>query len=157
MQLDAHSLTLSGCDVGHCSSSYSSRIQDSRLLRMRSSNALHTTLYIYCCLPRQVGFFQFIRTASTDGRLSYHENRGGPGVNLETGAHAPNPFTYDGSNKAVFATEYNWKTNIFRKLNPKSNTFCSAGAFLSTAKPSECGGGLYLSRESGCGLGLPTR
>ncbi|KAH7026906.1 glyoxal oxidase N-terminus-domain-containing protein [Macrophomina phaseolina] len=31
---------------------------------------------------------------------------------------------------AVFATEYDLKTNALRKLHPKSNTFCSAGAFF---------------------------
>lgn len=31
---------------------------------------------------------------------------------------------------AVFATEYDLNTNTLRKLHPKSNTFCSAGAFF---------------------------
>lgn len=59
---------------------------------------------------------------------NFHENRGGPGVNLQTGAHGA-PYVQDGTNKPVFATEFNWKTNGLRKLNPMSNTFCSAGAF----------------------------
>lgn len=65
-----------------------------------------------------------------DKCYSYHANYGGPGVNLETGAHSPDPYNYDDSDMAVFATEYDLNTNELRKLHPKTNTFCSAGAFL---------------------------
>ena len=36
----------------------------------------------------------------------------------------------DGSGLFVFGVEYEWRTNNLRKLSPKSNTFCAAGAFL---------------------------
>ncbi|KAF2146187.1 copper radical oxidase [Aplosporella prunicola CBS 121167] len=61
---------------------------------------------------------------------NYHANYGGPGVDLATGAHSTEPYNYDGTNTAVFATEYDLKTNTLRKLHPQTNTFCSAGAFL---------------------------
>ncbi|OJD32181.1 galactose oxidase-like [Diplodia corticola] len=61
---------------------------------------------------------------------NYHPNYGGPGANLATGAHSKNAYNYEGTNTAVFATEYDLKTNTLRKLHPKSNTFCSAGAFF---------------------------
>ncbi|OMP82062.1 hypothetical protein BK809_0006372 [Diplodia seriata] len=66
----------------------------------------------------------------TDEAHSYHPNFGGPGTNLTTGAHSPDAYNYDGTNTAVFATEYDLNTNALRKLHPKSNTFCSAGAFF---------------------------
>ncbi|KAI9760736.1 MAG: hypothetical protein M4579_001474 [Chaenotheca gracillima] len=63
---------------------------------------------------------------------NYHDNYGGPGVNLDTGAPSPTPYTYDdGSGLFVFGTEYNLETNGLRKLKPLSNTFCSAGSFYS--------------------------
>ncbi|KAL1640478.1 hypothetical protein SLS58_006978 [Diplodia intermedia] len=61
---------------------------------------------------------------------NYHPNFGGPGTNLTTGAHSPDAYLYDGTKTAVFATEYDLNTNALRKLHPKSNTFCSAGAFF---------------------------
>ncbi|KAF9638058.1 putative glyoxal oxidase protein [Lasiodiplodia theobromae] len=61
---------------------------------------------------------------------NYHPNFGGPGINLTTGAHSPDAYVYDGTDMAVFATEYDLNTNTLRKLHPKSNTFCSAGAFF---------------------------
>jgi hypothetical protein len=58
-------------------------------------------------------------------------NYGGPGVNLETGAHSTTSYVYDdGSGISVFGTEYNLTTNTLRKLKPLSNTFCSAGSFF---------------------------
>ena len=61
----------------------------------------------------------------------YHANYGGPGVNLQTGAPSSISYVYDdGSGVSVFGTEYNLQTNTLRKLRPKSNTFCSAGAFF---------------------------
>lgn len=51
-------------------------------------------------------------------------------MNLETGAHSPDPYNYDGTNTAVFATEYCLRTNTLRKLHPQTNTFCSAGSFF---------------------------
>jgi hypothetical protein len=61
---------------------------------------------------------------------SYHTNFGGPGVNLKTGAHSPDSYNDENSKTAVFATEYSLTTNNLRKLQPVSNTFCSAGSFL---------------------------
>ncbi|GAB7357642.1 hypothetical protein MBLNU459_g0139t1 [Dothideomycetes sp. NU459] len=62
---------------------------------------------------------------------NYHANYGGPGVNLTTGAHSPDPYLQDdGSGMYVFGVEYSWRTNDLRKLTPKSNTFCAAGAFF---------------------------
>ncbi|GME45103.1 putative glyoxal oxidase protein [Neofusicoccum parvum] len=61
---------------------------------------------------------------------NYHANYGGPGVDLKTGAHSKDPYNYDDSDMAVFATEYDLRTNALRKLHPKSNTFCSAGSFF---------------------------
>lgn len=62
---------------------------------------------------------------------NYHENHGGPGYNVQTGAQSPNSYIYnDGSGTAVFGTEYNLTTNSLRPLRPKSNTFCSAGSFF---------------------------
>lgn len=62
---------------------------------------------------------------------SYHRNYGGPGVDLRTGAHSPHPFMQDDdSGLFVFGVEYEWRTNNLRKLSPKSNTFCAAGAFM---------------------------
>ncbi|KAK7549468.1 glyoxal oxidase N-terminus-domain-containing protein [Phyllosticta citricarpa] len=61
---------------------------------------------------------------------NYHPNYGGPGLNLQTGAHAPDEYVYDGTKTAVFSTEFNWRTSALRKLRPRSNTFCSAGAFF---------------------------
>jgi hypothetical protein len=64
-------------------------------------------------------------------RCSYHRNFGGPGVNLKTGAHSPEPFMQDDdSGLFVFGVEYEWRTNNLRKLSPRSNTFCAAGAFF---------------------------
>lgn len=52
-------------------------------------------------------------------------------MNLQTGAHSPNPFMEDNdSGLFVFGVEYSWRTNGLRKLTPKSNTFCAAGAFF---------------------------
>ncbi|KAF2764831.1 hypothetical protein EJ03DRAFT_15408, partial [Teratosphaeria nubilosa] len=62
---------------------------------------------------------------------NYHENYGGPGVNLATGAHSKDPFKQDDeSGLHAFGVEYSWRTNTLRKLHPKSNTFCAAGAFF---------------------------
>ncbi|KAK8193475.1 glyoxal oxidase N-terminus-domain-containing protein [Phyllosticta capitalensis] len=61
---------------------------------------------------------------------NYHPNYGGPGVNLQTGAHAKEEYVYDGTKTSVLSTEFNWRTAALRKLRPKSNTFCSAGAFF---------------------------
>ncbi|KAG9550743.1 hypothetical protein KCU71_g12611, partial [Aureobasidium melanogenum] len=62
---------------------------------------------------------------------NYHRNFGGPGVNLQTGAHSPQAFMQDDdSGLFVFGVEYEWRTNNLRKLTPKSNTFCAAGAFM---------------------------
>ena len=36
----------------------------------------------------------------------------------------------NGSGLFAFGVEYSWRTNGLRKLTPKSNTFCAAGAFL---------------------------
>lgn len=36
----------------------------------------------------------------------------------------------DGSGLFVFGVEYEWRSNNLRKLSPKSNTFCAAGAFF---------------------------
>ncbi|KAI4212296.1 MAG: hypothetical protein LQ351_005009 [Letrouitia transgressa] len=60
---------------------------------------------------------------------NYHPNYGGPGVNLDSGAPSTEAYVYDGTDDAVFGTEYNLETNSLRKLRPQSNTFCSAGAF----------------------------
>ena len=63
--------------------------------------------------------------------FSYHANFGGPGVDLETGAHSNKPYMQDdGSGLYAFSVEYSWRTNALRKLTPKSNTFCAAGAFF---------------------------
>ncbi len=62
---------------------------------------------------------------------NYHENHGGPGVNLTNGAHSATSWVYDdGSGIYVFGAEYNLQTNGLRKLRPRSNTFCSAGTFF---------------------------
>ena len=62
---------------------------------------------------------------------NYHDNFGGPGFDLATGAPSTTPYLYeDGSGLAVFGTEYNLPTNELRKLRPLSNTFCSAGSFF---------------------------
>ncbi|CAG8960743.1 hypothetical protein HYFRA_00002279 [Hymenoscyphus fraxineus] len=60
---------------------------------------------------------------------NYHANYG-LGVNLTTGAHSPNAWKYEGSEISVFGSEYNLANNTVRALRPKSNTFCSAGAFF---------------------------
>ena len=61
---------------------------------------------------------------------NYHPNFGATGVNLQTGAPGA-PYKYnDGSGLYVFGTEYNLLTNTVRALRPRSNTFCSAGAFF---------------------------
>lgn len=63
---------------------------------------------------------------------NYHENFGGPGVDLNTGKPLTTSYRYDdGSGLSVFGTEYNLQTNGLRKLRPLSNTFCSAGSFFS--------------------------
>ncbi|THW21678.1 hypothetical protein D6C98_07109 [Aureobasidium pullulans] len=59
---------------------------------------------------------------------NYHRNFGGPGVDLKTGTHSKDPFIQDNGLWA-FGVEYEWRTNDLRKLTPKSNTFCAAGAF----------------------------
>ncbi|KAK7536197.1 uncharacterized protein J3D65DRAFT_627760 [Phyllosticta citribraziliensis] len=41
---------------------------------------------------------------------NYHPNYGGPGVNLQTGAHAPDEYVYDGTKTSVFSTKFNWRT-----------------------------------------------
>ncbi|KAH9844529.1 Carbohydrate-binding module family 18 protein [Teratosphaeria destructans] len=62
---------------------------------------------------------------------NYHENYGGAGVDLATGAHSKDAFMQDdGSSLYAFGVEYSWRTNTLRKLHPKSNTFCAAGAFF---------------------------
>ncbi|CAG8981177.1 hypothetical protein HYALB_00013188 [Hymenoscyphus albidus] len=60
---------------------------------------------------------------------NYHANYG-LGADLKTGAHSPNAWKYEGSEMAVFGSEYNLANNTVRALRPKSNTFCSAGAFF---------------------------
>ncbi|PNS15499.1 Nuclear cap-binding protein subunit 1 [Sphaceloma murrayae] len=61
---------------------------------------------------------------------NYHRNFGGPGVDLQTGAHSQEPYLEADGKTFVFGVEYSWKTNALRKLNPVSNTFCSSGAFF---------------------------
>ena len=61
---------------------------------------------------------------------NYHENRGGPGYNVQTGAHSSTSYVYPGTSVSVFGTEYNLTSNTLRLLRPLSNTFCSAGAFF---------------------------
>jgi hypothetical protein len=61
---------------------------------------------------------------------NYHANFGGPGYDITTGVHSKTPYVYDGTNEPVFGTEYNLTSNTIRPLQPKSNTFCSAGAFF---------------------------
>ncbi|KAF2753346.1 DUF1929-domain-containing protein [Pseudovirgaria hyperparasitica] len=80
------------------------------------------------CTPQMV-FLQ----PYTDNAIfidNFHANYGGPGVNLQTGAHSTTAYVYDGTNVPVFGTSYNWRTNALRKLHPVTNTFCSAGAFF---------------------------
>lgn len=60
---------------------------------------------------------------------NYHENFGGPGVDLNTGKPSTTSYRYD-DGIFVFGTEYNIQTNGLRKLRPLSNTFCSAGSFF---------------------------
>ena len=61
---------------------------------------------------------------------NYHENRGGPGYDIAKGKHSATPYLYAGTKLSVFGTEYNLTSNTIRPLQPKSNTFCSAGAFF---------------------------
>ncbi|KAI9847397.1 MAG: hypothetical protein M1837_002586 [Sclerophora amabilis] len=62
---------------------------------------------------------------------NYHDNYGGPGFNVGTGQHSATRYVDDDNpNIAVFGTEYNLETNELRKLQPLSNTFCSAGSFF---------------------------
>lgn len=65
---------------------------------------------------------------------NYHENYGGPGYNLATGAHSTTSYLYSGTSISVFGTEYNLATNTIRPVKPLSNTFCSAGAFFPNGK-----------------------
>ena len=61
---------------------------------------------------------------------NYHDNYGGPGVDLDTGKPSPTKYQYDGTSISVFGTEYDLNTNDLRKLRPLSNTFCSAGSYF---------------------------
>ncbi|CAG8982159.1 hypothetical protein HYALB_00003251 [Hymenoscyphus albidus] len=61
---------------------------------------------------------------------NYHENYGGPGYNLATGAHSTTSYLYPGTSISVFGTEFDLTTNSIRPVKPLSNTFCSAGAFF---------------------------
>ena len=60
---------------------------------------------------------------------NYHLNFGGPGVDLQTGAHSRTSYLYPGTAESVFGTEFDLQTKALRPLRPLSNTFCSAGAF----------------------------
>ncbi len=60
---------------------------------------------------------------------NYHANYGGPGVNLQNGAPSTTSYLYSGTSLSVFGTEYDLRYNSLRPVKPKSNTFCSAGAF----------------------------
>ena len=60
---------------------------------------------------------------------NYHLNYGGPGVNLQNGAHSATSYVYPGTDESVFGTEYDLETNTLRPVRPLSNTFCSAGTF----------------------------
>jgi len=60
---------------------------------------------------------------------NYHANYGGPGVNLHNGAPSATSYLYPGTSISVFGAEYDLRFNSLRPLEPKSNTFCSAGAF----------------------------
>jgi hypothetical protein len=61
---------------------------------------------------------------------NYHENFGGPGYNIKTGAHSANSYLYENSTISVFGTEYDLSTNKIRPIKPLSNTFCSAAAYF---------------------------
>lgn len=61
---------------------------------------------------------------------NYHENFGGPGYNIFTGAQSNISFLYPGTNISVFGSEFDLATNDIRQLQPLSNTFCSAGSFF---------------------------
>ena len=60
---------------------------------------------------------------------NYHENYGGPGVNLQDGTPSKTSLVYPGTSISVFGTEYDLQSNNLRFLKPLSNTFCSAGSF----------------------------
>lgn len=62
---------------------------------------------------------------------NYHQNRGQKGVDLNTGAHAPEDYVYPSTTEAVFSTEFDTSPPYgLRPLRPIDNTFCSAGAFF---------------------------
>ena len=60
---------------------------------------------------------------------NYHENYGGPGVNLQDGAPSKTSYVYPGTSISVFGAEYDLQSNSLRPVKPLSNTFCSAGSF----------------------------
>lgn len=70
---------------------------------------------------------------------NYHVNQGGPGYDWRTNKMGSN-WIYDGTTTNVFGSEFDLTSMTVRALRPKTNTFCSAGAFYSDGTLLNLGG-----------------